>query len=129
MKPNRPEDQLTIWEIVKPRLRLTDDNLKPLAVSYIREVGYRILHYCNLIDIPNDLAETWASMTIDAARIDLPDVDEIIDGIGNSENIRIGDTSISPASSGLTNTTKSVIDAIVLNYRIDLDHYRKMRWF
>ncbi|WP_339295917.1 DNA-packaging protein [Paenibacillus sp. FSL W7-1279] len=130
MIPSKPEDQQTIWAIIKERLQLQDDALKGLVVSYIREIGYRIMHYCNLEEIPEELSFTWAAMSLDAARVDLPNVDEISDGAGGGDSIKIGDTSISPASSsaGVSNMTKSSLDQVVLNYRMDLNRYRKLRW-
>lgn len=118
-----------IWETVKLRLGLADDSLKLLVESYILEIEHRILHYCNISNIPTGLNFIWASMVIDAVRIDLPHVDEIADTTGGGETIKIGDTQISPSSvKSITNTNKEVIDKVVLNYRVDLNRYRKMRW-
>lgn len=130
MFPSKPVDQEAVYEVVKKRLQLLDDSLKGLITPYIREMGYRILHFCNINEIPDELLDTWASMVIDAVRVDLPNVDEINESAGGADNIKIGDTSVSPvsSSSGLSNTTKSVIDSVVLNYRVDLVRFRKMRW-
>ncbi|RLZ14860.1 hypothetical protein EA137_20135 [Proteus mirabilis] len=66
-------------------------------------------------------------MAIDALRIDQPK--KFGKGLGG-KNIKIGDTSISPASSGgnVTATSKKAIDEIVLNYQADLHRWRKLRW-
>lgn len=130
MLPTNPTDQRTVLDIIKLRLQLTDNTYDALLLSYVREIGRRIMHFCNISEIPDDLSDVWASMVIDAARVELPTVDEINDTAGGADNIKIGDTSTSPASgaSGLSNTAKSVIDKVVLNYRIDLLRYRKLRW-
>lgn len=130
MLPTNPADQATVLEIVKLRLQINDTTHDALLISYIREIGRRIIHYCNINDIPVDLTDVWASMVIDAVRVEIINVDAINETVGGEGNIKIGDTSISGASSasGLSNTAKKVIDEVVLNYRLDLVHYRKMRW-
>jgi len=120
-----------VWPIVKLRLGLKDDTHKLLIDTYIAEIERRIKHYCNIRTLPGDLLFVWASMVIDAVRVELPNVEEIQDTVGGqASNVKVGDTSVSAGSSGdaITNTAKSVIDNVVLNYKHDLHHYRKMRW-
>lgn len=123
-------DQSEVLETVKLRLQLTGITLDALINSYVREIGRRIQHFCNVEEIPDMLTDTWASMVMDAVRVELPNVDEINESAGGVDNVKIGDTSITPtgSSSGLSNTAKSMIDEVVLNYRIDLIRYRKLRW-
>ncbi len=120
-----------IWAIIKLRLSLQNDALQPLISTYIEEIERRILHYCGIRTVPDGLKFTWTSMVIDAIRIDLPNVGEISDTVGGAESVKVGDTQVSPArgSGGdVSNTSKSVIDKVVLNYSIDLNRYRKLRW-
>lgn len=118
-----------IWPIVKLRLQLADDTLQPLIESYIEEIGNRILHYCNVASMPNGLKFVWASMVIDAVRVDLPNVDEIAQTASDDGTVKIGDTSVGAGqSSGISNMSKNAINSVVLNYRIDLNRYRKLRW-
>jgi len=118
-----------IWPIVKLRLGLSDDALKPLIESYIEEIGARILHYCNVQSVPSGLKFVWVSMVIDAVRVDLPNVDEIGQTVADGGNVKIGDTSVSAGQgSGITNVSKSAIETVVFNYRVDLNRYRKLRW-
>lgn len=121
-----------VLQIVKLRLDLADDKNDALVTSYIAEIGRRIRHYCNITTIPDDLIYVWASMTVDALRVDLPNVEEIADSVGGGgANVKVGDTSVSGgggSSGGLSNTAKAAIDDVVFNYRIDLHRYRKMRW-
>lgn len=121
-----------VWSIVKSRLDLSDDKLYPLINTYIAEIEHRIKHYCNINRLPDGLLYVWASMVVDAVRVDLPDVDEIEDTVGSQGgSVKVGDTSVSGGSSangGLSNTAKKAIDDVVFNYRADLHHYRKMRW-
>jgi len=115
---------------VKLRLGITDDSKDALIDSYVQEIGQRILHYTNMTDIPAELEHTWASMVVDALRIDQPNDEQIAATVGGGESMKIGDTSVTSGGSGggLSNTSKSVIDQVVLNYRIDLNRYRRMRW-
>ena len=119
-------------QIVKLRLGLADDKNDALVTSYIAEIGRRIRHYCNITAIPDDLLYVWASMVVDAVRVDLPNVDEIADSVGGGgTNIKVGDTSVSGGSGsggGLANTAKSVIDKVVFDYRADLHRYRRLVW-
>lgn len=120
-----------VLEIVKLRLQLEDDKLDALISSYIKEVGRRILHYCNIRSIPDALIYVWASMVMDAVRVELSAIDEIADSTDGGISLKIGDTSTAPSSGSnndATSTSKKVIDEVVLNYRVDLNHYRRMRW-
>ncbi|WP_273483621.1 DNA-packaging protein [Desulforamulus ruminis] len=120
---------MDVWEIIKIRLQLQDEALRPLVETYIGEMERRILHYCGISKIPEALQFTWASMVVDALRVDLPHVDEINDTVGGGETVKLGDTSVSPANtSGISNVSKSTIDQIVFNYTVDLNRYRKLRW-
>lgn len=124
------EQVANVLETTKLRLGLTDTAQDALITSYITEIGWRIKHYCNISTIPDDLLYVWASMVVDAVRVDLPNVDEIADSVGGG-NVKVGDTSVSGGSSsggGLSNTAKSVIDKVVFDYRLDLHRYRRMRW-
>lgn len=118
-----------VLTLVKKRLQLADDALDALIESYVDEIEQRILHYCNLTRVPPGLKWTWASMVIDALRIEQSSVEEIDATADRGASVRVGDTSVTPSSAGgVTNTSKSVIDQVVLNYRVDLNRYRKLRW-
>ncbi len=118
-----------IWLIIKRRLKLQDDSLKEIVMDYIEEIENRILHYCGISSVPDGLKFTWASMTMDVLRVELSSVDEIAETADIGETVKIGDTSVSPAGGkSVTNMSKSVIDEVVLNYKIDLNRYRKLRW-
>jgi hypothetical protein len=125
-----PASESNVLDIVKLRLGISDDSKDALIDSYVQEIGQRIRHYCNLPEIPDGLAHTWASMVVDAVRVDQPQDEQIAATVGGGESIKIGDTSMTSGGSGggLSNTGKSVIDQVVLNYRVDLNRYRRMRW-
>lgn len=118
-----------ILNLVKARLRLSDDSLDALISSYVDEVEHRIKHYCNISTVPDTLNFVWASMVIDVLKIEQSTIDEIADTIDSGAAIKIGDTSISPSKTdGTTSTSKKTIETIVLNYAADLNHYRRLRW-
>ena len=123
-------DPVEVRKTVKVRFRITDESLDTLVDSYVRELGRRIRHYCNITDIPEDLSDVWASMVMDALRIEQPDVPGIAENVPDNMSVKIGDTSTAPAgrSGKTTSTNKSAIDDIVLNYKADLNHYRRLRW-
>jgi len=119
---------IDVLATVKLRLGLTDE-WDALVNSYVQEIGQRIMHSTNLAEIPAELESVWASMTIDALRIEQPKLPGIEETSGGGESVTVGDTSTTPARpAGLTNTAKSVIDEVVLNYRVDLNRYRRLRW-
>lgn len=126
------EQEHEVMQIVKKRLALDSTDKDDLIGTYLQEIGNRIKHYCNIRTIPAELNYVWASMVVDAVRVDLPNVDEISDSVGGGgANVKVGDTSVSGgggSSGGLSNTAKAAIDNVVFNYRIDLHRYRKMRW-
>nr|WP_113756537.1 DNA-packaging protein [Brevibacillus laterosporus] len=118
-----------VLALVKLRMGLVNDSLDLLINSFIYEIERRILHYCNIAEIPEALQFVWSSMVIDALRIDQATLNEVAATTAGSESIKIGDTSISPGKSdGVTSTSKEVIESVVLNYRVDLNRYRKLVW-
>jgi predicted metal-dependent peptidase len=118
-----------ILSVVKARLQLSDGSLDSLINSYIPEIENRILHYCNVDVVPDGLKFVWSSMVVDVLRVEHPTVAGIEETVGAGEKMQIGDTSVSADKGpGLNNMSKSVIDEVVLNYRIDLNRYRKLRW-
>lgn len=115
-----------VLEEIKTRLQLNEAAFDGLISSYSREVGYRILHICNIDEIPSSLIGTWASMTLAVLRVEqsqLPGIEQY-----DSDAIKIGDTSVSPASSSAADNTKATIDMVALSYRSDLIRHRRMRW-
>lgn len=120
-----------VLKIVKLRLKITVDTSDALIDSYISEIGWRIMHYCNISEIPKDLTHVWASMVMDALRVEQSNVPEIAETLPDSLNTKIGDTSVSEAASSgkeVTALSKSIIDSVVLNYKADLIRYRRLRW-
>lgn len=119
-----------IVTIVKLRLGDAPESLDGLIFSYAQEIESRIKNYCQISAIPEGLRYVWVAMVTDILRVEQPAKDGIKDAIDTGgDNIKIGDTSVSNgAGKETTSLSKSVIDAIVVNYQVDLNRYRKMRW-
>lgn len=118
-----------ILALVKTRLQLLDSSQDTLINSYVSEIQNRIVHYCNVDVIPDGLKFTWTAMVMDVLRVEQSSVDEIANTTDQGETVKLGDTSVAPAKiPGVTNSTKSIVDEVVLNYRIDLNRFRKLRW-
>ena len=119
-----------VWPLVKARLGLADDVHQPLAMIYIDEIGRRILHYINHRSVPDGLLQVWAAMAAAALSQEqqlvlFPPPEPV-----EAAEISIGDTSIRETSTAPTVVKPSVavMDAVVFDYRVDLNHYRRMRW-
>lgn len=118
-----------ILALVKTRLQLLDSSQDTLINSYVSEIQNRIVHYCNVDVIPDGLKFTWTAMVMDVLRVEQSSVDEIANTTDQGETVKLGDTSVAPAKiPGVTKSTKSIVDEVVLNYRIDLNRFRKLRW-
>lgn len=119
------DQEKEVLSIIKLRLGIEDETKDALIISYIYEIGRRILHYCQRSDIPDGMNWVWASMVIDALKAEIPDQFGGGDIAGLS--VKIGDTSVSPANSS-SEKVKTSIDQIVFNYKADLHRWRKLRW-
>lgn len=125
-----PANTFDVLEIVKLRFDIKDDLNDALIGSYVVEIGRRIMHYCNISEIPSGLTSVWASMVMDALRVEQPNLAAVADNAADNMRTKIGDTDVQPAAKNgdLSALGKSVIDRIVLNYKADLIHYRRLRW-
>lgn len=108
--------------IVKTRLGITDEVSDGLIDSYADELEQRILHYCNIEEVPVGLKFVWASMTVELFAARHPTAPAVVALFGKTIEISAGDTTTK------TTINKGRIDAIVTSYASDLDHYRKLRW-
>jgi hypothetical protein len=121
--------QNDILELVKIRLKIPDASQDAIINTYIEEIQTRILDYCHVDTIPDALKSVWASMVIDVIRVEQPMMPGVEETNGIGEKVQIGDTTVSSEKGpGLNNLSKSVIDAVVVNYLIDLNRYRRLRW-
>lgn len=136
---------MTVLDILNARLK--DDTIsevdKLLAIEEIEEV---IKSYCNIDNIPKALKFTWANMAIDLLRYQVttqstPSTEASAGGVdfnasntGNISSVKIGDTNISFSSgdNSLNALSKKShqanLDDLILNYKEQLQRYRRMTW-
>ncbi|MDQ0175994.1 hypothetical protein J2S08_001830 [Bacillus chungangensis] len=116
--------------IVKRRLKLQDNSLDDLIFDYIEQVEWKIKLYCNISKVPEALKRMWASITIDLLRVEHPNEEAIANSVSESmASVKLGDTSISYGSKGneVTSTSKATLDDVVLNYRHELNRFRRLK--
>lgn len=125
---------VTIDEVVAAiKMRMNNPvNLDGVILSYALEIEWRIKNYCQINVVPDGLKYIWIAMVVDILKTEQSTNDEVSEVIDTSgDNIKIGDTSITGGSSNAAANkamNKPVIDDVVVNYRVDLNRYRKMRW-
>ena len=131
-------DTTDVLEQIKMRLGLQDTTQDVLLTSYALEIGLRILHYCNISEMPEGLLFVWAAMTIDLLRAMEGSNENIFGENAVSETdgvqqVKLGDTSVSMGSSTSTVASKTgggtpaeLIAEVVKNYYLDLVKYRRV---
>ena len=105
----------------------------------IDEIEQEIKNYCGISDVPDALRFTVANMSIDlleyetevnktASSADLENID-----LADVSSIKVGDTSVNIGESrrdnvrkSRLNSHKSNLDDIVMNYRAQLNRYRRL---
>ncbi len=128
---------MSILEIVSLKVKslaIVESDIR-IAIDEIEDV---IKNYCNIKEVPEALKYTWANMTVDLVRyqytMDMGEDNDLDDiNLSDISNLKIGDTQISLQGN---NSIKSRIlkghypnlDNIVLNYRNQLNKFRRMVW-
>jgi len=128
---------MTVFEIVSAKLN--NEAITELDINIaIDEVGEEIKNYCNIDIIPDGLRYTWANMAIDLAKyqyeVNNP-VDDILDALDATDvsTLKIGDTQIALGGNNSERATalkshKPNLDQILMNYKAQLNRYRRMVW-
>ena len=128
----KAERELIITE-VKRRLKLdvNDTEHDYLIGTYVDEVGLRIMNYCNISIIPDELSYTWVAMVASALSTEQINVLRPPAEPVEAFELKIGDTSIKP-SKAITavpaTPTVTVIDAVLRDYQGELNAFRRLRW-
>lgn len=137
-------DKHLVKEIVKTKLGV-DTPPELLLDCNIDEIEQTIKNYCNIAEIPKQLTYTWANMVCDLHNHDCwvnKDNNSKEDDFGNLQvngsdvnSVRVGNTTVSFGSGGSTNSRKRALnshmanlDDLILNYREQLNKFRKMVW-
>ena len=113
--------------IIKRRMNLPE-SLDRLIQSYIDEAGYRIMNYLgysSVRQIPEALQFVWAKVATAAFLSEQGHLEELDDILGNADAVKLGDTSVTPASGS---SVVSGFDGAMASVESDLRRYRKMRW-
>lgn len=130
-------DYLELVKIVKQKQKkvtVTDDDI----LACLKEVEQAIKNYCHIPEVPVALKYTWCNMSVDLllyqheVNTTPNDVLEAFDP-SDVSTIKVGDTSISlgdkyrnNARSRTLQSHNSNLDDIVLNYRAQLNNFRRL---
>jgi hypothetical protein len=127
----KAERELIITE-VKRRMGLdvNDTEHDYLIGTYVDEVGWRIRNYINR-DIPDDLSFTWVAMV--ASALSTEQINVLRPPVAPVEafEVKIGDTSIKPATAvkaAPATPTVAVIEDVLRDYQGELNAFRRLRW-
>lgn len=131
-------DRNQVIEIIKAKDPYND--LPPDFISMaVDEVEQVILNYCMIPEVPTALRFTVANMTLDLLKYqlevnkpaDVLNLDDI--DISDVSGIKVGDTSVDIGESRRDNVRKLVLnshknnlDDIVMNYRSQLNRFRRL---
>jgi hypothetical protein len=130
-------DYLELVKIIKQKQKkvtVTDDDI----LACLKEVEQAIKNYCHIPEVPVALNYTWCNMSVDLllyqheVNTTPNDVLEAFDP-SDVSTIKVGDTSISlgdkyrnNARSRTLQSHNSNLDDIVLNYRAQLNNFRRL---
>lgn len=125
-------------------VKLTDTSVteaqRQLAID---EIGQEILNYCHIPVVPPELYSTQANMARDLLLYEQEANRPTNDGgqddgavAGKVSSITEGDTSVSFGNKSVAETDRertlgshrSMLDALILNYREQLNQFRKVKW-
>lgn len=115
--------------LVKTRLALQGDVTHDgLITMYIDEMENRILHYINAKSIPEGLKFTWAAMAASALSSEQYSI--LFPAVEEAFEVTLGDTTVKPVKPVSAPSLPSlvVMDAVMFDYKTDLNRYRKLRW-
>lgn len=132
---------MTVLEIVQMKIK-DDLILEEDMILAIDEVGQVIKNYCNISTIPDELKYTWANMAVDLllyTRVSRADYDTSGDnetiGINDIQKIELGDTELWLGNTSRTTKTSKALashsanlDKIVMEYKAQLQKFRRMVW-
>ena len=128
---------LELVRIIKQKQKkvtFTDDEI----LAALEEVEQVIKNYCSIPSVPDALRYTWCNMSIDLLlyNYDINTTpDDVLEAFDPSDvsTIKVGDTSISlgdkyrsNARSRTLQSHESNLDAIVTNYKAQLNQFRRL---
>lgn len=125
-------------------VKLTDTNITGVQRQLaIEEIGQEILNYCYISEVPAQLYFVQANMARDLLLYE-QELNRVPDAGGTDEaalsgkisSISEGDTSVSFGNKSaaelnrerLLGDHRKALDTLILNYRHQLQEFRKLRW-
>jgi hypothetical protein len=119
-----------IRQLVEKRLGLNPDSNSDLIELYIDEIEQRILNYVNVLVVPDGLTYTWATMVAGALSLEQPAILFPPSDDDAEYEMTVGDTTVKPIKPATppSKPTLAIVDKVMLDYRGELNAYRKLRW-
>lgn len=108
------------------------EDFNGLITLYMDIIGQRVLNYIHHSSMPDGLKYTWAAMTASVLQSEQmailfpPDPED-----AEAYEVTLGDTTvkpIKPVAKPITGPTLTVQDAVLFDYRAELNTFRRMRW-
>lgn len=110
---------------------------EPDKLLAIGEVEQSIKNYCNIDEVPEALNYIWANMALDLVNYNFESNNQAGDTIATDpsdvSSIKVGDTQIqlgggTGSRANVLRSHKPNLDQIVMNYREQLNKFRRMVW-
>lgn len=105
--------------VIKERLGITGDDYDHLLTGYMAEVHARMLAFCHLHTLPEELFYPLCAMTADLFRKNHPEADETA---GQISELKVGDAEVQLKNSGDT------FEEMAGDYLGDLIRFRRLPW-
>lgn len=126
-------ERLLVIDEVKRRMGLdvNDTQHDYLIGTYVDEIGLRIMNYCNISVIPDELSYVWVAMV--ASALSQEQINVLVPPVEPKKafEMKIGDTSIKPSVAIVappSRPTVTVIEQVVRDYQSELNAFRRLRW-
>lgn len=140
-----PVDKKLVKQIVKTKLGVDSPSDALLDIN-IDEIEQAILNYCNIDVVPKQLMYTFANMVCDINTYDsqvvkdnTPATEETSGDIeipaSGINSVRVGNTTVTFGSGSDTSVRNRALrsheadlDSLILNYKAQLNKFRRMVW-
>lgn len=119
---------MTAKEILATKCTPIDGATQEIQTLALEETKRFILNYCNISSVPTEANFLWANMALDLINGSYLQNTADIDAIKPCEvtSMTAGDMSASRSSDTIAH--KIDLDGLILNYREQLNKYRRLDW-
>lgn len=127
---------MDVFKITKQKLKDIDVSDEEIQMA-LDEIEWVIINYCNVCAVPDALYYTWSNMAVDLLRFQFVTNSGDSVNFTNASSIKVGDATVNfenSTSSNIDNISKALashlptLDNLVLNYKEQLQNFRKIRW-